>query len=367
MGILGFKKITVDRRFDRQMGLDPAARGAGARYHRLDGRRRQNRRAQDSDQKSAGPIAERGVSTSGDVYVSIIPFSKNVNLDPRNYTANWIDWTDWEAEPANPENIESRATGTRSGLDRCCPFTNNSYGFQCTTGPASGSSTTSTHPVERQLLPAISARASIAATRFHQDRPLLQRLLRQRADHDHERKYGLLRLVQLQLRIALSNCSCTGSGTSKVCKQTVTTVGDALHAPWLKNDHSTWNGCVTDRGSASGPEPGLRPADDGADHKHQATLFPGRAKLLLFAGRHGPELQLVGHEIAGGRFVSARVPPISRLGWSGAGNHSSAAARSSAPAKASELHLPATSSSFLPTGLTHWTAGMAMARAPAHR
>jgi Flp pilus assembly protein TadG len=34
---------------------------------------------------------------SGDVYVSVIPFSKDVNLNPANYTANWIDWTSWNA------------------------------------------------------------------------------------------------------------------------------------------------------------------------------------------------------------------------------------------------------------------------------
>ena len=31
------------------------------------------------------------------MYVSIIPFSKDVNLDPVNYNATWIDWTDWDA------------------------------------------------------------------------------------------------------------------------------------------------------------------------------------------------------------------------------------------------------------------------------
>jgi hypothetical protein len=36
--------------------------------------------------------------TSGDVYVSIVPFSKDVNLDPANYQANWIDWTEWDTK-----------------------------------------------------------------------------------------------------------------------------------------------------------------------------------------------------------------------------------------------------------------------------
>ena len=34
--------------------------------------------------------------TNGDVYVSIIPFVKDVNIGSSNYNASWIDWTDWE-------------------------------------------------------------------------------------------------------------------------------------------------------------------------------------------------------------------------------------------------------------------------------
>ena len=34
--------------------------------------------------------------TDGDVYVSIIPFSKDVNVGPGNYGASWIDWTNWD-------------------------------------------------------------------------------------------------------------------------------------------------------------------------------------------------------------------------------------------------------------------------------
>ena len=34
----------------------------------------------------------------GDVYVSIIPFAKDVNVGPSNYSQNWIDWTAWDAK-----------------------------------------------------------------------------------------------------------------------------------------------------------------------------------------------------------------------------------------------------------------------------
>ena len=47
-----------ERLIHRQVGLLAAARGAGARQHRIDGRRRQDRRAEDRDQEPADPIEE---------------------------------------------------------------------------------------------------------------------------------------------------------------------------------------------------------------------------------------------------------------------------------------------------------------------
>jgi Flp pilus assembly protein TadG len=35
--------------------------------------------------------------TNGDIYISIIPFAKDVNVDDSNYNQSWIDWTDWDA------------------------------------------------------------------------------------------------------------------------------------------------------------------------------------------------------------------------------------------------------------------------------
>jgi Flp pilus assembly protein TadG len=40
---------------------------------------------------------KNAVVNVGDVYVSIVPFVKDVNVDPVNYNATWIDWTDWNA------------------------------------------------------------------------------------------------------------------------------------------------------------------------------------------------------------------------------------------------------------------------------
>ncbi|SEC24030.1 TadE/TadG family type IV pilus assembly protein [Bradyrhizobium erythrophlei] len=99
---------------------------------------------------------------NGDVYISVIPFAKVVNLGASNYGQNYIDWTDWlnppTTQPANsnggfqatlPINWHAVGPGAK------CPFTNsigNTNGaangsFVCKTGPtASDGSTTSTIP-----------------------------------------------------------------------------------------------------------------------------------------------------------------------------------------------------------------------------
>ena len=40
---------------------------------------------------------KNAAQVDGDVYVSIIPFGKDVNVGAGNYSSPWIDWTDWEA------------------------------------------------------------------------------------------------------------------------------------------------------------------------------------------------------------------------------------------------------------------------------
>ena len=40
---------------------------------------------------------KNAVNTTGDVYVSIVPFVKDVNLGAGNYASDWIDWTEWNA------------------------------------------------------------------------------------------------------------------------------------------------------------------------------------------------------------------------------------------------------------------------------
>ena len=81
----------------------------------------------------------------GDVYISVVPFAKVVNVGASNYTQNWIDWTDWLNPPTvQPANLPSdQATLPMNwhgvGPGAKCPFTTSSGGFTCTTGPTSTS------------------------------------------------------------------------------------------------------------------------------------------------------------------------------------------------------------------------------------
>lgn len=47
----------------------------------------------------------------GDVKVSIVPFSKDVNVGPSNFTQNWLDWTAWN-------NAHGTCVGARHGHPR---------------------------------------------------------------------------------------------------------------------------------------------------------------------------------------------------------------------------------------------------------
>jgi hypothetical protein len=55
---------------------------------------------------------------NGDVYVSIIPFSKDVNVGKSNYNATWIDWSDWDDE--NGDDVSTTTCTTSSGKKKKC-------------------------------------------------------------------------------------------------------------------------------------------------------------------------------------------------------------------------------------------------------
>jgi Flp pilus assembly protein TadG len=50
---------------------------------------------------------KNAATNNGDVYVSIIPFVKDVNAGAGNYNATWIDWTSWDSNNGTCSNYSS--------------------------------------------------------------------------------------------------------------------------------------------------------------------------------------------------------------------------------------------------------------------
>jgi Flp pilus assembly protein TadG len=57
----------------------------------------------------------------GDVYVSIIPFSKDVNVGKANFEATWIDWTEWDED--NGDDVSSTTCTKKGKKTRCTTST----------------------------------------------------------------------------------------------------------------------------------------------------------------------------------------------------------------------------------------------------
>ncbi|MBR0817406.1 pilus assembly protein [Bradyrhizobium liaoningense] len=174
---------------------------------------------------------------TGDVYISIVPFSKDVNVGTTNGTSNlsasWLNWTEWEGEPPILVNNKSNSFNSAVGGSDC-PFTNNSQGFTCMDRPAtlSGANGVSKIPLSGTyagyICPSIDSG-------------------KQRAGKTGIYYNGCYTTVTGSSASCGSNtaCTCTGSGSSKICHlwRGDGTAATAAAAP----ARSTWTGCVNDR------------------------------------------------------------------------------------------------------------------------
>jgi hypothetical protein len=210
---------------------------------------------------------EGAAGTDGDVYVSIIPFSKNVNLNSANYSADWIDWTDWEAEPAAAKTwITNNAnTWANAGPGDSCPFTNNTHGFVCAPNPTS-TSTTSTIPSSGTyagyICPATDS-GKVNSTKIG--------IMYNGCYNSVQKPAKVVSTGWSASCSGYSNCTCSGWGSSKICTQTYP--GQYNHT-WIKNARSTWNGCITDRGNAAGPSQDYDRLATAPSTSITETLFP---------------------------------------------------------------------------------------------
>ncbi|HTQ84403.1 MAG TPA: hypothetical protein VMI47_14180, partial [Pseudolabrys sp.] len=141
--------------------------------------------------------------------------------------------------------------GTTVGPGSNCPYSNSNNGFQCTTGPANGSPTTSKVPstgtYAGYICPSMDsgAKNSLKGSVYYN------------GCYDSVATTTTTTTTvgtgQWASCNGYSNCTCTGSGASKVCTQTTTTTGAPYTHTWIANATSTWSGCLSDRGYSTAP------------------------------------------------------------------------------------------------------------------
>ena len=163
----------------------------------------------------------QGASTSaGDVYVSIVPFVKDVNLGPTNSGQSWLLWDDgtdasWDGSKGAC-SISGYNTRSQCQAQGTCSVSGYSTQASCT------AASTGTCSISGYTTQSTCTSAGVCSKRWY-----------------------------------TSWRSCTrnrGTWTSGVW--TNGTGATWTSATWTPADHSTWTGCVVDRGDAGGPSSG---------------------------------------------------------------------------------------------------------------
>ena len=182
-------------------------------------------------------------TTSDDVYVSIIPFAKDINVDKTNYSENWIYWGTAAQDPTPSDDSSWDASygtcsaGNYSPRSRCfqqpptCSLSRYNNQSSCT------SAAVCSNP--RQTTQSTCAGQKACST-------------------DHGSQNG-----------------CENHGG--IWDLGTWQVGVWSRPTWTPDDHNTWNGCITDRGDRTGPNAGnydINTAAADAVANGVPSLFP---------------------------------------------------------------------------------------------
>ncbi|MBX9774696.1 MAG: VWA domain-containing protein [Xanthobacteraceae bacterium] len=239
--------------------------------------------------KSLLTTLKAAAKKDGDIKVAIVPFNVDVNTNPTNVNANWLDWSDWAGAPAIIATWLATASNQnawdRAGPGRSCPFTTGNHGFRCADGPASNQNDTTVTTIPSSgansglICPSrddgskSTAATGLLLNRYHNG--CFTSVEKANTDWHpvntgSSASCGGLPSSQCQCSGSGSNrvcafiptsnwqpyaqgsgqtcgnlpasaCQCFGSGSSKVCKQKTYT-----HT-WAPRPKTAWNGCVRDR------------------------------------------------------------------------------------------------------------------------
>lgn len=220
---------------------------------------------------------KNAASSPGDVQVSLIPFSKTVNVGTGNVNAAWIRWAEWEAAPPNPGLTGSDGPGT------ACPWSTSSEGYRCQANPTNGSSTVNNIPSSGAyagyICPTVDNGSTNSGYKGRYYNGCYNSVATTTTNTSTANTSGSTTVCTNSsscttatycsgypktttttsgntTTVTTTTCSCvTTSGNKKTCTRpwtavattTTTTTGAPYQHTWIVNAHSTWAGCVMDR------------------------------------------------------------------------------------------------------------------------
>ena len=167
---------------------------------------------------------QAAVTNPGDVYVSIVPFVKDVDVGSSNYSQNWIYWDDAAHQDNTSWNAQNGTCSQSTYNDRASCVTPGSCSISGNTTQSScqAATTGSCNNTQETTQASCVATGSCSISSHH------------------------------------SHSSCTTAhGTWTTPAVWTTTAGVwTPNNTWTVDNHNTWGGCVMDRGDPGGPDTG---------------------------------------------------------------------------------------------------------------
>src|SRR5665213_713945 len=209
---------------------------------------------------------QSAATNNGDVYVSIVPFVKDVNLDPSNYSSNYIYWGTTAQDPSLSDNNSWDANNgscsspyssyqTRSSClsQASCSISGYSSQSSCTgAGTCSVSGYTSQSSCTNGGSCSISNKTSQSSCTSAGS-----------CSNPSETTQSSCTGTKACSKSGYSSkSSCqnangtwaNGSWTAGTWTVATWTPGVWTAATWTPDNHTTWNGCVMDRGNSTTPD-----------------------------------------------------------------------------------------------------------------
>lgn len=209
-------------------------------------------------------ILQNASASPGDVQVSVAPFVSDVNVGKSNAGASWIDFSqDWANSPVINQNTDTHESDSTIeiygwplgsfGPGDSCPYTQSNNDYLCNANSTNNSNCSPQNPsgcistiassgsTKGYICPGMHGNDTTDGMPYHFYNGCWQSTT-QSTTTPWLYETGSSATCSGH---SSSNCSCTGSGSTKSCK-----AKNWAHT-WVANSTSTWDGCVWDREWAS--------------------------------------------------------------------------------------------------------------------